>query len=67
MDISIGDKAAGRIVMLLRADVVPKTAGTFSSEDRELLIIIIITWQKISEFCVREKRVTDIRTARFIG
>ncbi|XP_065843375.1 peptidyl-prolyl cis-trans isomerase-like [Oscarella lobularis] len=29
MDISIGDKAAGRIVMLLRADVVPKTAENF--------------------------------------
>ena len=27
MDIKIGNKAGGRIVMQLRADVVPKTAG----------------------------------------
>ena len=29
MDISIGDKPAGRVVIELRADVVPKTAENF--------------------------------------
>lgn len=29
MDIKIGNKSAGRIVIQLRADVVPLTAGTF--------------------------------------
>ena len=32
LDIKIGNKSAGRITILLRADVVPMTAGTDTSD-----------------------------------